>query len=119
MSATTLVAGRLRGVISSRPTENGGTVTQFKLRVPNGKIMEHWEVWSYDRRAPEEFASLDDGDGIAATGSLRLELFDYRGEKRIKHSLIASRIIALKPPTQAHLEAEINAIQEAGQSAQS
>jgi hypothetical protein len=113
MSVTAMISGRIRGKVSSRPTDDGGTITQFKLRVPNGKLMEFWNVSTYDRRAPEEFASLDDGDGIAATGSLHLELFDFAGGKRIKRSLIATRIIALKPPTAAHLEAEINAIEEA------
>jgi hypothetical protein len=115
VSETTLIAGRLRGKITTRITKNVDQVTQFKLRVASHNFMEHWEVWSYDKRTADELSSLDDGDAVCAAGSLRLGLFDCSGEKRIKRNLVASRIVALKPVPLAHLEAEISAIEEAKQ----
>jgi len=97
MSAFALISGRLHGDPVTRPTKNGGTVVFFKVKVANGASIEWWDVATFDDAARAELAGLNEGDAISAVGGLHAELFEYRGEQRIKRSLTADRILALKP----------------------
>jgi hypothetical protein len=105
MSAIGLISGRLHGEPTTRPTRNGGVVNFFKLKVANGNSIEWWEVAAFGEKASEELDGLGDGDAVSAAGVVHAELFEFRGEKRIKRSLTAHRILALRP-TAARLPGE-------------
>jgi hypothetical protein len=40
---------------------------------------------------------MGDGDAVSVVGALSAEIFDWRGEKRINHKLLADRAMVLKP----------------------
>jgi len=67
MSALALIAGRLHGEPTTRPTRNGGQVTFFKLRVVNGAELEFWECARFSDTARAEIEGLE--QGAAITGS--------------------------------------------------
>ena len=97
MSAYALIAGRLHGEPTTRPTRNGGVVTFFKLKVANGNAIEWWDVAAFSEEARETLDGLGEGDAVSAVGVVRTELFEFKGEQRIKRSLTANRVLALKP----------------------
>jgi hypothetical protein len=96
MSAIGLISGRLVGEPATRPTRNGGTVNFFKLKVTNGSAIEWWEVAAFGEKAMEELEGLREGDAVSAAGVVHSELFEFKGEKRIKRSLTAHRVLALR-----------------------
>lgn len=97
MSAAALVFGKLHGEPVTRPMRNGGQFTTFKLRVVNGAAVEWWDIAAFSEAAREELNGLGDGDALSVVGALHVELFDFKGEQRIKRSLTADRVLALKP----------------------
>ena len=97
MSAHALISGKLQGEPVTRPTRNGGQVTFFKLRVANGAAVEWWEVATFSDTVREELGTLSEGDALSCVGALHVEPFEYRGEQRIKRSITADRVVALKP----------------------
>lgn len=97
MSALALLSGKLKGDPVTRPTRNGGQVTFFTLRVANGAALEYWDVATFSDTVREELGGLSEGDALSAVGALHVELFEYKGVQRIKRSLTADRILALKP----------------------
>jgi single-stranded DNA-binding protein len=101
MSAYAMSTGKLHGEPVTRPTRNGGRVTFFKLRVINGAEIEWWDVATFSDTARAELEGVNEGDAVSAVGVLHVEMFEYRGEQRIKRSLTADRIQALttKPKT--------------------
>ena len=97
MSAFAMISGRFHGESVTRPTRNGGQVTFFKLKVVNGASLEFWDCATFSDTARTELEGLAEGDAVSAVGSLRVELFEWKGEQRIKRSLSADRVVALKP----------------------
>jgi hypothetical protein len=97
MSAYALPTGRIFGEILTKPTKNGGKVTFFKMKVTSGNATEFWSISTFSDTVREELAGLSDGDSISVVGALTTELFDWRGEKRVSHKLLADRALALKP----------------------
>ncbi|MGO9773700.1 MAG: hypothetical protein ACLPSW_29975 [Roseiarcus sp.] len=97
MSALAFISGTSRGAPATHPTRNGGQVTFFKLRVVNGAALEWWDVATFSDTAREELDGLSEGDALSAVGILHVELVEYRDEQRIKRSLTADRVLALKP----------------------
>jgi single-stranded DNA-binding protein len=97
MSAYAMSTGKLHGEPVTRPTRNGGRVTFFKLRVINGAEIEWWDVATFSDIAREELEGVNEGDAVSAVGVLHVETFEYRGEQRIRRSLTADRVLALKP----------------------
>jgi hypothetical protein len=97
MTAHAMTAGKLHGEPVTRPTRNGGQVTFFKPRVINGAGIEWWDVATFNDTARAELEGVNEGDAVSAVGVLHVELFEYRGEQRIKRSLTADRVLSLKP----------------------
>lgn len=97
MSTFALVSGRLHGEPATRPTRNGGVVTFLKLKVINGSTLEWWDIAIFSETARQELEGLSEGDAVSAAGALHVELFEYRGEQRIKRNVTADRVLALKP----------------------
>ena len=97
MSAYALASGRIWGEILTKPTKNGGQVTFFKIKVTNGNATEFWSISTFSDTVLEELSGLRDGDSVSVVGALTTELFDWRGEKRVSHKLLADRALALKP----------------------
>jgi hypothetical protein len=97
MSALGLVSGRICGEIATRPTKNGGQVTFFKIKVTNGNATEFWSISTFSDTVREELSGLQDGDSVSVVGALSVELFEWKGEQRISHKLLADRALALKP----------------------
>jgi hypothetical protein len=92
-----LATGRIFGEILTRPTKNGGQVTFFKIKVTNGTATEFWSISTFSDTVREELSGLRDGDAVSVVGTLNVDLFDWHGEKRISHKLLADRALALKP----------------------
>jgi single-stranded DNA-binding protein len=101
MSALALIAGRLHGEPTTRPTKNGGIVTFFKLKVANGSATEWWDVAAFSEKAREQLEGLGEGDAVSAVGVVHVEMFEFKGEQRIKRGLTADRVLALKNRHQA------------------
>jgi hypothetical protein len=106
MSAYAMSTGKLHGEPVTRPTRNGGRVTFFKLRVINGAEIEWWDVATFSDTAREELEGLNEGDAVSAVGVLHVEMFEYRGEQRIKRSLTADRVLAIKPTKEPKAKVE-------------
>jgi hypothetical protein len=97
MSASALASGRIFGEILTSSTKNGGQVTFFKIKVTNSNATEFWSISTFSDTVREELSGLRDGDAVSVVGALSVELFDWRGEKRLSHKLLADRALALKP----------------------
>lgn len=97
MSTLAQILGKLHGEPVTRSTRNGGQVTFFKLRVVNSAAVEWWECATFSDAVREELKGLSEGDALSAVGALHVDLFEFKGEQRIKRSLTADRVLALKP----------------------
>jgi hypothetical protein len=97
VTVSCLAQGRIFGEIQTRPTKNGGQVTYFKMKVTNGTKIEFWSISTFSDAVREELLGLSDGDAVSVVGALGVELFDWRGEKRIGLNLLADRALGLKP----------------------
>jgi hypothetical protein len=105
MTALALVAGRLHAAPTTRPTKNGGVVTFCKLKVASGSAVEWWDVAAFSEHAREQLEGLGEGAAISAVGVVHVEMFEFKGEQRIKRSLTADRILAIKPSPSRQREA--------------
>jgi single-stranded DNA-binding protein len=115
MSAYALPTGRIFGEILTKPTKNGGKVTFFKIKVTNGNATEFWSISTFSDTVREELSGLSDGDAISVVGALTTELFDWRGEKRVSHKLLADRAMALNPkPAKPRTQRSAASTPEAG-----
>lgn len=101
MSAHALISGKLHGEPITRPTRNGGVVVFFKLKIANGSAIEWWDVAAFSEKAREKLEGLGEDDVVSVVGVFHTELFEYKGEQRIKRSMTADRILALKPSIRA------------------
>jgi single-stranded DNA-binding protein len=97
MTVSALAQGRIFGEIQTRPTKNGGQVTFFKIKVTNGNATELWSISTFSDTVREELSGLSDGDSVSVVGALTTEIFEWKGEKRVSHKLLADRALALKP----------------------
>ena len=69
----------------------------FKLKVANGSATEWWDVAAFSEKAREKLEGLGEGDAVSVVGVFHTELFEYNGQQRIKRSMTADRVLALKP----------------------
>ncbi len=107
MSALALISGKMHGEPVTRATRNGGTVTFFKVRVVAGAALEWWECATFSDTCREELDGLSEGDALSAVGALRVELFEWKGEQRVRRSLTVDRILPLRPkPKEAKPKAD-------------
>ena len=76
----------------------------FKLKVANGNAVEWWDVAAFSEKAREKLEGLGEGDAVSAVGVFHTEPIEYNGQQRIKRSMTADRVLALKPSARAPSE---------------
>ncbi len=96
MTASALVSGKLVRDPEQKTSKGGKTFVTATLREGDGEAVTWWNILSFSDTANEEMLSLRAGDGIAASGSFKAELYAKNGTQRISFTLFADRIISAK-----------------------
>src|SRR6516165_3764917 len=96
MSATVLVSGKLFRDPQSKTSGSGKVYCTATIKAGHGDDAQWWRLVTFSDSAIEELLALRDGDGIAASGSLKAELFEGRESMRVSLSLLAERVISAK-----------------------
>jgi single-stranded DNA-binding protein len=71
------------------------------LKAKNGDESQWWKVLAFSESVQAELLRLQDGDAISVQGTLKAELYDKDGEKRLSLSIIADNVLALRQPSKA------------------
>jgi single-stranded DNA-binding protein len=100
MTSHVLITGALFRPPESRASKSG---KQFvtALKAKNGDESQWWKVLAFSESVQAELLRLQDGDAISVQGTLKAELYDKDGEKRLSLSIIADNVLALRQPSKA------------------
>ena len=96
MSATVLVSGKLFRDPQSKTSGSGKVYCTATIKVGQGDDAQWWRLVTFSDSAIEELLALRDGDGIAASGSFKAEVYEAREGMRVSLSILADRVISAK-----------------------
>jgi single-stranded DNA-binding protein len=96
MSATVLISGKLFREPERKTSRDGKVYASATVRDGHGDDAQWWKLSTFSETAAEELLSLHDGDGIAASGSFKAEIYDRGGGARIALTIFADRVISAK-----------------------
>jgi hypothetical protein len=96
MSATVLVSGKLWRDPERKTTKTGRPYTSAALRDGQGDDAVWWKLLAFNEAAAEEPLRLRDGDGLAASGSFKAEIYDRGSGPRIGFTVFVDHLISAK-----------------------
>jgi single-stranded DNA-binding protein len=96
VSATVLVSGRLWREPERKTSRDGKSYASATIRDGHGDDAQWWKLLTFSETATEELLSLHDGDGVAASGSFKAEIYDRGGGARISLTIFADRLISAR-----------------------
>lgn len=91
MSVSVLVSGALFRQPEQRTSQNGKAYVRATLKT-SGAESEFWSLMSFSSTASSALLELQDGDRLAAQGSLKVEL--YQG--KISRTIFVDQVMALR-----------------------
>ena len=96
MSASALVSGKLQRDPERKTSKAGKPFVTATLREGDGDNVNWWTVLTFAEVAIDELLTLKAGDGMAASGSFKAEVYEKNGERRVSFSLFADRVISAR-----------------------
>jgi hypothetical protein len=96
MSATVLVSGELFRDPERKLSGAGKVYASATIKDVSGDDVIWWKLLTFSELAVDELLSLRDGDGIAASGSFRTEVYDRGAGPKVGFTLFADRLISAK-----------------------
>jgi single-stranded DNA-binding protein len=98
MTAYAIVTGTLFKAPEQRTSKAGKPFVAATIRAKDGEVSQWWRIVAFSDTAQAELMRLGDGDGVAVQGALKAELYQPDGgEPKISLSLVADRVLALRP----------------------
>ena len=96
MSATVLVSERLLRDPERKTSKAGKPFATAVLREGDGDAVTWWNLLCFSESGCEELMSLHAGDGVAASGSFKAELYEKAGAQRLSFTVVVDRIISAR-----------------------
>lgn len=96
MTASVLVSGRLLRNPESKTSKAGKPFATAVIKDGDGDAVTWWNLLCFSESGCEELLSLRAGDGIAASGSFKVELYEKAGAQRLSYTVFADRVISAK-----------------------
>jgi hypothetical protein len=96
MTATVLVSGKLFRDPERKVSGAGKRYASATIKDVSGDDVIWWKLLAFDESPIDELLSLRDGDGIAASGSFRTEVYDRGAGPKVGFTLFADRLISAK-----------------------
>lgn len=96
MSATILVSGKLVRDPTQKTSKAGKPFVSALLKEGDGEATTWWSILTFSETAIDEMLTLKAGDGMAASGSFKAELYERNGTQRISFTIFADRVISAK-----------------------
>jgi single-stranded DNA-binding protein len=98
MSVAVLITGALFRPPALKTSKAGKNYAVATLKAAADNAVDFWTVLAFSESAVAELMRLDEGDKIAAQGSLKVETFIGKdGATRIGRTVLADSVLALKP----------------------
>jgi len=101
MSVLALVTGSIFRRPAQRTSKAGKPFVTTTVKVAAGNELQFWNVIAFSETAQAELLRLDEGDGAALQGPLKVEQYERDGKTRISFSVTADRVLALSQPPKA------------------
>ena len=96
MSATVLISGKLWRDPERKLTKAGKPYVTATIRDGQGDDATWWRLFAFWEAGCAELLGLHDGDGVAASGTFKAELYDGRDGVRISLTVLADRVISAR-----------------------
>ncbi len=96
MSVTALVSGKLGRDPERRTSKTGRSFATALIKEGEGDAVTWWKIVIFSDGGIEELLTLKAGDGVAASGTFKAEIYEKDAKQRISFSLVADRIITAK-----------------------
>jgi hypothetical protein len=96
MTAVVLVYGRLWCEPERKLTKAGKPYATATIRDGQGDDATWWRLFAFSEAGCAELLGLHDGDGVAASGTFKAELYDGRDGARISLTVLADRAISAR-----------------------
>lgn len=96
MTSTVLVSGKLFRDPERKVSSAGKPYASVTIKDVNGDDVTWWKLLTFSEPAIEELLSLRDGDGIAASGSFRADVYDRGAGPKVGFTLFAERLISTR-----------------------
>ena len=96
MSATVLISGKLWRDPERKLTKAGKPYVTATIRDGQGDDATWWRLLAFSEASCAELLCLHDGDGVAASGAFKAELYDGRDGVRISLTVLADRVISAR-----------------------
>ena len=91
-----LIAGTIWRAPETKVSNAGKTFGVASVRVMANDTTIWFRLFTFSETAIAELMSLKDGEGIAASGSLKVEIYDRGSGPRLSYTLFADRLISAK-----------------------
>lgn len=96
MTANVLIRGTLFRPPEAKTSKAGKPYFNALLKVKDGDSVEWWRLVVFSQTAGDELMRLQDGDALAAQGSVRAEVYHHDGEARIRLTCMCDQILPLR-----------------------
>jgi single-stranded DNA-binding protein len=96
MSTFALLSGKLQSAAQQRTSRNGNAFAMATLRVIAGNEVQFWRLFVFSKSAQAELMRLNEGDALAAQGSLKIEPYEHDGVTKVGLTIIADAILPLR-----------------------
>jgi single-stranded DNA-binding protein len=102
MTVAVLITGSLSRPPALKTSKAGKPYVVATLKVAADNAIDFWTVLAFSESAQAELMRLDEGDKIAAQGSLKVETYVGKdGSTKISRTVLADHVLALKPKPRA------------------
>lgn len=91
--STILIYGKIFQQPQVRQSKNGNTYATCKVREGFGDNCTWWHAVAFGDQA-EELAGLQDGEGVAISGQLKVETYEKNGKTNLSYSVTADRLLS-------------------------
>lgn len=99
MSVYVLIAGSLFREPEQRTSGVGKQYCRATIRAAaDGEASEFWSILAFDDTTKAELMRLHDGDKLAVQGKPKFEIYEKDGKARVRHTIFADGILALRAP---------------------
>lgn len=96
MTATALVSGRLQRDPERKVSKAGKPYVAATIREGDGETVTWWSVLCFSESAGAELMEMRAGEGVAASGSFRVEPFLKDGETKLAFTLFADGVLSAR-----------------------
>jgi hypothetical protein len=99
MTTRAPIAGTLYRAPERRTSKTGKPFVSAVIREGDGDAATWWKILCFNEAVADELIRLADGEGVAVSGSFKVETFEKNGEQRLSYTLFADAVLSARRPS--------------------